>query len=393
MKKNNDISIARVATVPFAIVTQLKSQLQYLVDSGADVHVVTSDGSELAQLKWSSKLSLHKIQIARRPSLVADVVSLFRLYFLFRKSRFHIVHSTTPKAGLLTAVAAFFSGVPVRLHTFTGQQWVEMHGVLRWVSRMSDKLIGYLNTRCYADSVSQVEFLVNEGIVDSAKIGVIGSGSLAGVDCKRFCPDVFVKDDKDKLRKDLGIGENSFVVTFIGRITKDKGIDELLSAFHLLKKSSADVDLILVGPLDQDCGGGGSVSLGDINDINDIDGVHCVGYSDVPEKYLAIADVLCLPSYREGFGTVVLEAASMGVPAIGTDIYGLRDAVVDGSTGILVPVRDVPSLFNALSLFEKDRELREKMGAAAKNRCLQEFSADTISSKLVEEYRHLLEQR
>ncbi len=387
MKKNNDISIARVATVPFAIVTQLKSQLQFLVDSGAEVHVVTSDGPELMQMEWSSKLFLHKIQIARRPSLVADIVSLFRLFFMFRESRFHIVHSTTPKAGLLTALAAYCSGVPVRLHTFTGQQWVEMHGVLRWVSRISDKLIASLNTRCYADSVSQVKFLVDEGIVDSGKIGVIGSGSLAGVDCNRFCSDVFIKDDKDKVREELGIGESSFVVIFIGRITKDKGIRELLSAFNLLRNSSADVELLLVGPLDQNCGGKGTFSF---SDIDDIEGVHCVGYSDVPEKYLAIADVLCLPSHREGFGTVVLEAASMGVPAVGTDIYGLRDAIVHGSTGILVPVRDVPSLFKALSFLENDRDLRIKMGVAAKNRCIQEFSADAISLKLLEEYRDLL---
>ncbi|MDH5612562.1 MAG: glycosyltransferase family 4 protein [Gammaproteobacteria bacterium] len=381
------MKVARIATIPFAIVTQLKSQLLYLVDSGVHVHIITSDGCELDRLEWGENLVLHKLHIARKPSLMADFVSLFRLFILFRRFRFQIVHSTTPKAGLLTSIAGLFSGVPIRLHTFTGQPWVEMSGVMRLISRSSDKLIGYLNTRCYADSFTQAKFLVDEGIIKHHKIDVIGSGSLAGVDTNRFSIDRFTNDEKDNFRKQLGINSCSFVILFIGRITKDKGIYELLSAFQKLSNSSVDADLILVGPFDQERGGVGSIS---INDISKYNKVHCVGYSEEPEKYLSISDVLCLPSYREGFGTVVLEAGSMGVPTIGSDIYGLRDAVVDGTTGILVPVRDAHRLFEALSLVAKNVDLRVDMGEAARQRCINKFDSTKVSQCLLDEYNKLL---
>ena len=373
--------------MPFAIVTQLKPQLQYLVDSGVDVHVITSEGCELERLDWGEHLVLHELHIARKPSVISDFVSLFRLFVLLRKFKFQIVHSTTPKAGLLTAIAGFFAGVPIRLHTFTGQPWVEMHGFMKWVSRSSDKLIGYLNTRCYADSVSQSEFLIAENIIKDYKIDVIGSGSLAGIDIERFSEKRFTMSDKGKIRRELGISENSFVILFIGRLTEEKGFYELLSAFKLLQDSAIDTDLILVGPLDQERGGTGSVSL---NDISDDDRIHCIGYSDMPENYISVANVLCLPSYREGFGTVVLEAASMGVPTIGTNIYGLRDAVVDGSTGVLVPVRDANSLFEALSVFAREPSLCKKMGEAAKLRCKKEFDSNQVNQYLLDEYKKLI---
>jgi glycosyltransferase involved in cell wall biosynthesis len=301
--------------------------------------------------------------------------------------RFDIVHSTTPKAGLLTALAAFFAGIPIRLHTFTGQPWVMLQGVMRWASRAADKLIGLLDTKCYADSCSQAQFLVSEGIVASRKMAVIGHGSLAGVDMTRFNPDHWSLSMKQDLRQGLAISQSSRVIVFIGRISPDKGIAELIAAFYELLRMDYDVDLLLVGPHDQDCGG---VSSLDLKKAGQCSRIHHTGYTECPEKYLAIADIFCLPSYREGFGTVVIEAAAMGLPTVGTEIYGLTDAVVDGETGILVPPRDERALLGALKSLLDHPDTLHAMGKAARVRCFEHFDARIVNEKVAQEYLNVL---
>lgn len=385
-----DIRIARISTVPFFVVTQLKHQIEMLGKLGADVTVVSSNGPDLALLNDFNGVNCTVIDIPRSISLWRDVLALLRLYRFFKGKHIQIAHSTTPKAGLLTALAAFFAGVPVRLHTFTGQPWVNMRGVKRWLLRSSDKLIGKLNTCCYADSASQRKFLIDQQIVDSERLFVIGAGSLAGVDLRRFDRNRFSPDDCAAMRQSIGIPDGAPVLLFIGRITVDKGVGELLQAFEALKASSSDAHLVIVGQFDTDSGVSGVISHGDIERLGD---THLIGYSDRPESYLAIADVLCLPSYREGFGTVVIEAAAMGVPTVGTDIYGLSDAVESGVTGLLVPPRDTEALANALGHLLSDKSVLARMGKAAKQRAQALFDAEMVNRQVTEEYCSLLHEK
>ena len=220
------------------------------------------------------------------------------------------------------------------------------------------------------------------------KIFVIGYGSLAGVCVDRFNSERWPLSEKRKLRESLGILEGSKVLVFIGRITRDKGIAELIAAFLKIINSDYNADLVLVGPLDQECGGKRSI---DSDLIKRSSRIHYTGYQQCPEYYLSIADIFCLPSYREGFGTTVIEAAAMGLPAIGTKINGLIDAVNDGVTGILVPVRNVQALFEAIKKLLDNTELMQKMGKAARERCLNLFDARVLNKKLIEEYTHLLQ--
>lgn len=384
------IRIARTSTVPFFVVTQLKSQVAELGMRGAEVSVVTSNGTELDSINGMTGVSSKVIDISRSISPLADVLSIIRLFILFKKQRTQIAHSTTPKAGLLTALAALMARVPVRLHTFTGQPWIDMRGPKRLLIMACDRLIGLLNTRCYADSASQRDFLIQQGIVDANRLFCIGAGSLAGVDLRRFDSTLFSQTQRELTRQILGIPNYSCILLFVGRITVDKGIRELLKAFQNLKNTGTDVHLVLVGPIDVESGVVGSISQLDIEDLLD---VHVVGYSDNPETYLSIADILCLPSYREGFGTVVIEAAAMGVPTIGTNIYGLSDAVVNGETGLLVPPRNVGKLTTALMKLITDESLRLKMGNAAKQRATNLFDSRIINDQVVEEYHQLLKQK
>jgi glycosyltransferase involved in cell wall biosynthesis len=384
------IRIARISTVPFFVATQLKHQIETLGHAGADVTVVSSDGPELASLKGLSGVRCETVDIPRSISPWRDLHALTRLYRFFRRERIQIAHSTTPKAGLLTALAAFLAGVPVRLHTFTGQPWLNMRGPKRWLARSSDWLIGKLDTRCYADSISQRRFLIDQKLINGDDLLVIGAGSLAGVDIRRFDSGRFAASDRRTLRRTFDIPDDAPVLLFVGRITVDKGVRELLQAFRALRQVSAAAHLIFVGQFDTDSGVAGYISRSEIEQLPD---THIVGYSDRPEAYMAIADILCLPSYREGFGTVVIEAAAMGLPTVGTDIYGLSDAVVHGETGLLVPSRDAGALAGAIGTLLADEALRGRMSEEARHRARTLFDAELVSKLLMQEYADLLQAR
>ncbi len=347
------------------------------------VTVIASRDEMSDELTENKSFTYIPVNIERDINPIKDFLSLIALISTFRKNKFDIVHSTTPKAGLLCAIAGVFSGTKIRLHTFTGQPWATMGGVKRTILKTCDKIIGLLNTHCYADSESQKKFLVSCGIIKTEKISVIGAGSLAGIDLNRFDPSRYSSEKLSALRTDMDIPESGKVLLFVGRITPDKGIKELVSAFAEIVNKDGNVFLVLVGPFESV----GEEVVAQVKDGNVRKYIRIVGYSDEPEKYMALADLLCLPSYREGFGTVVIEAAAMGTPTIGTDIYGLTDAIVDGETGILVPVRDAVALEKAILSTLNNVSLMSAMGAAARDRARNDFGAKNCSDLLINEYK------
>lgn len=372
------VRVARVATVAYSI-HQVEQQVVALKEAGADVSIVCSD-LDNASLACAEGCLKFPLEIPRRITPLRDLLALWRLYRLFLRERFQVVHSTTPKAGLLCALAGWLARVPVRLHTFTGQPWVTMNGFKRSLLRACDRLTGRLNTHCYTDSHGQRAFLIEEGIVAPERLSVIGAGSLCGVALGAFDPAAFDAGERAAIRAELGIGPDAAVILFVGRVTPDKGIAELLEAFSRLRRER-NLHLIVVGPVEEDAGA-----------FRDEAGaqVHFTGYCDSPARYMAVSDLLCLPSYREGFGTVVIEAAGMGLPAVGTAIYGLSDAIVDGRTGLLVPVRDVESLARALARLLDDADLRECLGRQAQQRAVEEFDSRMLGARIIEEYRRFL---
>lgn len=381
------VRVARISTVPFFVIAQLKTQIEGLAALGAEVTIVSSDGPELHGPALIHGVDWRVLEIARSLSPLRDLCSLVHLYWFFRRSGIHVAHSTTPKAGLVTAIAAYLARVPVRVHTFTGQPWVSMRGVKRWAVRSCDRLIGLLNTTCYADSASQRDFLVEEGLLKPARISVIGAGSLAGVDVDRFSAEHFPSARCQELRISLGIPQAAPVLLFVGRITSEKGVRELMQAFAGLKRNASLAHLVIVGGFDDAGGLPGRITSEEIARQQD---THIVGYTQCPEAYMAMADVLCLPSYREGFGTVVIEAAAMGLPTVGTRIYGLSDAVLNGQTGILVTPRDSQALQAALQTLLTDDELRSRMGELAKQRARSLFDAKAVNHAVVRQYLDLL---
>ncbi len=323
---------------------------------------------------------VHVIEIPRKISPVRDAAALFRITAFFHRERFDAVHSATPKAGLLGAVAGWLARVPVRLHTFTGQPWVERTGLVRLLAKSADWITARMTTRCYADSASQRDFLVAQKVVRAGCIHTLGSGSIAGVDLQRFDRARW-SGQKAAVCAELGLSAGVKIVTFIGRLTRDKGVLELLAAARALQKRGSPAVFLLIGPVESE--GDDEVDHALASAASN---VRRLGYRAEPERYLAASELLCLPSYREGFPIVVIEAAAMGVPTIGTDIVGLNDSVVDGRTGVLVPAKNMQALEHALLQLLTDDEQRRALGEAARRRVAMEFDAEIVNRLVIAEY-------
>ncbi|KTD18951.1 glycosyltransferase [Legionella jordanis] len=378
--------IARVSTVPLFIFTLLRTQVEAIRDSGAAVTIITSPDAGLKGFKPIERCEFKTLAIAREIKPFADLHSLLKLFKLFRKQRFTIVHSNTPKAGLLCAIAGKMAGVPIRLHTFTGQPWATIGGLKRSMLKFFDRLIATLNTYCYADSESQKAFLIENKIIKANKISVLGSGSLSGVDITRFDEGRFSPQQKQEIRVSLGIKEDEMVLLFLGRITKEKGVFELIDAFSRLLVSHSKITLLMAGPFEQ----GIEAEIRAYGEKQCGNKIIFSGFCAEPEQLIAISDVLCLPSYREGFGTVVIEAAAMSVPAVGSRIYGLQDAIVHEETGLLVESKNVEDLAVGLNRLISDDSFRLRLGRNAKLRAVTEFDSQQFGLLMVQEYEKLL---
>lgn len=379
------IKIARVVTVPEAFV-HFKPFLSLLKDKDAQITLVSSSGAYEKVLQNELKLGITPIEINREISPLKDLKSLINLIHFFRKNKFDIIHSSTPKAGLLTAVAGVFSPKSIRLHTFTGQRWANLHGFKRTMLKFFDKLIIKLNTQCYADSFSQIEFLIKEGVAVEGDIKCLHKGSYGGIDCDRFNNERFPQA-RSELLAELKLETDSIVILYVGQLCADKGVNELVKAFLLANHQNNKIKLVLVGVFRE---GIDLLKEETLNEIKNNSDIFSLGYKTSPEKYFSAADIFCLPSHREGFGTVVLEAAACGLPTIGTRIPGLVDAIVDGETGILVELKNTEKLSEAILDLANDGQKRKRLGENAKKRVRADFDARLISELQWQEYQNLL---
>jgi len=315
-------------------------------------------------------VSFIHLSILRKPSIWSDIRCLYDMVIKVRRLGPSVLLTVTPKAGLLGAISAWINRVPVRVHIFTGQVWATRRGFVRGALKTLDRLIAYLSTAPLADSQSQIAFLESENIAPKNRIRCIHEGSISGVNPNRFSPDAALLLP---VRERHNVPATDVLFVFVGRLTRDKGISELLNAFNQVCRQFSGCSLLVVGP--------------DEETIEQSAPAHqkirFVGKTSQPEAYMAAADVFVLPSYREGFGTVVIEAAACGTPTIASNIYGLSDAVVDGETGLLVPVRDSSKLAEAMLSLARDVERRLRMGVAARERALIQFSQEAVSSFLV----------
>ena len=316
------------------------------------------------------RVQLEPVAIQRRIAPFRDLLTLYRLIRAFRRGRYSGVYSVAPKAGLLAMLAAWIARVPLRCHVFQGEVWNARRGPMRWLLRSADRITAAVATDILVVSESERQFLVREGVIDPGKALVLGKGSISGVDPARFRPDADARRD---VRLAHDIPEGATVISYLGRFSRDKGLFELASAFTRISSRHPDTYMFLIGP-DED-----KLVPRLIEILEPVQHrVRFVGFTRAPERYLAASDILALPSLREGFPMVLIEAAAVGIPAVASSIYGISDAMIDGVTGLMHPPRDAAATEKALEQLIEDPELRRKLGEAGRARALSEFEAANV---------------
>ena len=327
-------------------------------------------------------VKIHKIPVNRGLSLYGDMLTFFMLFLFMLTNRFDCINSITPKMGFFTAILGYVLRFKKRIHIFTGQVWAYDKGIRVCFLKLADRVIGALTTDCLVDSNSQLTFLHDQGVLHKGKGKVLGAGSISGVDTYKF---KFNQDKRRSIRQQLAIPNDVLCLVFIGRLLSSKGIYELIEALERIANPA--IYLIVVGPDEENVVGRVADDFpGLLNNIK------FVGYSFTPEHFLSAGDVLTLPSHREGFGSVIIEAASVGIPAIGSDIYGICDAIDDGKSGLLHRPRDVDAIAAIIKRLYADPVLLQSLGDIAHQRAIKDFNAETITSLWVKFYHDILEQ-
>lgn len=323
------------------------------------------------------------VDIERGISIWKDCKAVYQAWRIFMKMKFNAVHSVTPKAGLVTALASFFAGIKHRTHIFTGQVWATRKGLSRFLLKGIDKIIVGLNNHILVDGKSQRAFLEREGVLRPGKAIVFGNGSISGVNTKRFWPDY---EARKNIRKEIGIKDGTLCFVFLGRLNHDKGIGELYEAFNKLAGEVKNVFLLLVG-YDEE---GYIEKVKEYNNIEEGRNFFYYGKTSMPEKVLNAGDVFVLPTYREGFGTSVLEAACAGLPCISSDAYGVMDAYVDGETGLKCKVGDSESLYYCMKQMYENQDMVRLMGEKSRQRVLLDFKSEFLTTYWVDFYHSII---
>jgi glycosyltransferase involved in cell wall biosynthesis len=369
--------------------TLLRGQLAYFRSRGYEVHLACAPGPALAEVAGREGVTVHELPMDREAtSILRDLRSLAAMVSLMRHLRPDVVNAGTPKAGLLGMLAARLTGVKARVYVLRGLRLETATGRTQRMLTFAERLACRCAHRVVCVSESLREAAVRTGVVPADKTRVVGSGSSNGVEIDRFRPDAELLDTVATLRDGLSLEPDARAVGFIGRLTRDKGIVELVEAFERLHAEDPERRLLLVGDVED----GDPLPDHTREFLHGHPGVVRTGFVPETAPYYQLMDVLCLPSHREGFPNTPLEAAAAGRPTVTTDATGARDSVIDGQTGLVVPLGDVEALTEALDALLTDRQTSRRMGTEAQRRAIEEFSPERVWSGLDGVYRELLDR-
>ena len=384
MNTENGPLLVHIATVPEFFHSFFQGQLEFMVEQGFEVAMICSPGETSQGFKdWPVRF--FPVSIQRRISPLADIISIWKIIWLFRSLQPDIVHVHTSKAGLLGMISAWIVGVRVKLFTVHGFRWVTKQGISRLMIKASNRLTCSMADHVFCVSKSNLELAIADNICSIDKARVVCEGSINGVDTiDRFNP----KKERNShaIRKGMGIPESSFVFGFVGRIVRDKGVEELAAAWRSIRRDISDAHLMLVGKVES----GDPVSDEVLGILKRDKRVHFTGFCSEVAPYYRAMDAFVLPSYREGFPVTPLEAAAMDLPVIATKIPGCVDAVVNNKTGILVAPGSTVELEEAMRTFLNDRKMAERLGRKGRKFVLENFQPKPIWQELAKEYKMFL---
>ncbi len=376
--------LIRTSTVAMSLDLLLKGQLAFL-NEYFNVIAVSGEDYHLLQVIEREKVNTVSITIKREISILHDLISLVKLYLLFKKEQPLIVHSITPKAGLLSMVAAYFAGVPIRIHTFTGLIFPSKTGVMKRLLITMDRILCKFATHIYPEGQGVKTDLLRFKIT-TKPLKVLANGNINGIDLEYFNSENIPKKTIQELRISLAIEPNDFVFIFIGRLVTDKGINELIAAFSKLSKVKNNIKLLLVGPLEKEKN---PISKEALFEIQHNSKIISTGYQDEVRDYFALANVLVFPSYREGFPNVVLQAGAMGLPSIVSNINGCNEIIINNYNGIIIPIKNEITIFDAMQLLLEDEMIYHSLQTNARLSIENRYNQQLVWKALLEEYKIL----
>jgi glycosyltransferase involved in cell wall biosynthesis len=379
------IRVLHIFTIPLSL-SFLRGQGCYMRTRGYDLRVVSSPGAGLDAFGSRESVAVHGIPMSRRITPVDDGRSLYRLAKLMRDERPDIVHAHTPKGGLLGTTAAALARVPVRIYHLRGMPLVTSHGMQRSLLTAAERTSCGLATHVLSVSASLRAEAIRRRLVAPSKIHVLGAGTGNGVDCLgRFDPDSIDPVPVRELRERLGVGDAP-LVGFVGRLVRDKGVEELGDAWARIRDRFPESHLVIAGDFEER----DAVPLEIRTRLEADPRVHLLGFVEDTATMYAALSVLAFPSHREGFPNVPLEAASMRVPVVGAAAIGTVDAIVDGVTGTLVPIGDGEALARGLSRYLSDPTAATRHGGAGRERVLRDFRRERAWEHLADFYDTLV---
>lgn len=358
---------------------------------GFEVTGISSDGNEMKDALQNEGVRIIPVEMTRAITPLKDLKTVWQLYWIMKKEKPKIVHTHTPKAGTAGMLAAKLAGVPLRLHTVAGLPLLEASGRKRKLLDWVEKMTYACATHVYPNSFGLKDIIVANNYTSAKKLNVIGNGSSNGIDTSHFSPVLFSEGQRRELRQSLNIMPGDFVFTFVGRLVKDKGINELISAFSDLRSpfpTPQSPKLLLIGPFEKERD---PISKESEAEIESNPAIIATGFQDDVRPFLAISDVFVFPSYREGFPNVVMQAGAMGLPAIVTDINGCNEIVVEGKNGLIIPPKHTDVLKQAMLKLLNDVGLRQELAANAREMIVSRYEQQVVWEALLNEYNGLLQ--
>jgi glycosyltransferase involved in cell wall biosynthesis len=379
--------LIRITTVPQSLKLLLKGQLHYM-SSRYEVIAIASEKAHkkevcLKEVEHQEQVRTIAVNMSRQIDVFRDIISLVTLFFLLKKEKPTIVHTHTPKAGLLGMLAAKFAGVPVRLHTVAGLPLVETRGIKRRLLEFIEKITYSCAHKVYPNSRGQSEFILEHKFTNSTKLKVLGNGSSNGIDTSFFDPELFTDDQVNNLKEKYKIPKDDFLFIFIGRLVRDKGVNELIKSFTALSEKHLNTSLLLVGKYEEHLNPLDKETHYQIFNHKKI--IH-VGYQNDVRIFFHMSDCLVFPSYREGFPNVPMQGGAMGLPAIVSDINGCNEIVTHQQNGLIVPVKNYKAIFDAMERFYLDTDLLESCTLNARKNIVEKYDRNLLWKLLHKEY-------
>ena len=386
----NKPKLIRVTTVPGSLMGLLEGQPKFMSKYFQVIGISSTDEYiNHSLIEEREGIKMHTVEMTRKITPFKDLKAVIQLYRILKKEKPSIVHSHTPKAGTLGMTAAYFARVPLRLHTIAGLPLLEETGIKRRLLDTVEKITYRFATKIYPNSFGLEKIILDNGYIRKEKLKVIGKGSSNGINLEHFNPSLYDKNSKLDLKKSLGIKTSDFVFLFVGRMVKDKGINELVTSFSMVCEKYNNAKLVLVGQFENDL----DPLLPKTEKLIETDkNIIYTGFKKDVRPYFSIADVFTFPSYREGFPNVVMQAGAMGIPSIVSDINGCNEIIIEGKNGVIIKVKNIEELYQQMTLFIEKKSNNIFDPIQIRSLISERYSRLIIWEEILKEYYELKEK-